>query len=198
MNECLKEGIELLIIYDGFDENQVAVDNIWTYPFIFTKQNTNQIAELCKRINSYFELAIEIESVDWRKIDQLVNQNIKKMDMGEVLDRINPEARGFMILDQFSNIHDRVRCKCLNCGDVWETSITNILYSNRGCKKCTFKTINSDKRRAVNKLDVDGNILQKYESIADASRDSGIPTSKICSVCKGTRKSAGGFKWEYV
>ncbi|WP_416810567.1 NUMOD1 domain-containing DNA-binding protein [Coprococcus comes] len=37
-----------------------------------------------------------------------------------------------------------------------------------------------------------------YESIADASRDTGINYNSIGSVARGRRRKAGGYTWEYV
>ena len=37
-----------------------------------------------------------------------------------------------------------------------------------------------------------------YESIADASRDTGINHNSIRSVARGDRRNAGGYTWEYV
>lgn len=37
-----------------------------------------------------------------------------------------------------------------------------------------------------------------YESIADASRDTGINNNSIRAVARGDRHKAGGYTWEYV
>jgi len=39
---------------------------------------------------------------------------------------------------------------------------------------------------------------KEYKSIRYASQITGISDSHICSCCKGKRKTAGGFTWEYV
>ena len=36
-----------------------------------------------------------------------------------------------------------------------------------------------------------------YYSIAEASRDTGVAASGICACCINTRKTAGGYHWEY-
>jgi len=40
--------------------------------------------------------------------------------------------------------------------------------------------------------------IKIYDSISDASLQTDIPISNIVEVCKGRRKSAGGYSWEYV
>jgi hypothetical protein len=57
-------------------------------------------------------------------------------------------------------------------------------------------------RRKVNKLKMDGSFLEEYESLkyaalsVNSSGNSG--RSRILKVCKGTKKSFKGYKWEYV
>jgi hypothetical protein len=51
--------------------------------------------------------------------------------------------------------------------------------------------------KAVCQLDIDGNIINEFISIMEASRNTPAIDSKIVCVCKGSRKTAGGFKWKY-
>ena len=37
-----------------------------------------------------------------------------------------------------------------------------------------------------------------YPGIHAAERETGVPATKICAVCKGRRKSAGGYHWSYL
>ena len=47
-------------------------------------------------------------------------------------------------------------------------------------------------------LTTDGEIVTRYDSLADAAEKTGIQKSSICNVCFGKRKTAGGYKWRYV
>ena len=40
-------------------------------------------------------------------------------------------------------------------------------------------------------------IVNEFESLASASRETNINSAHICNVLKGIRKSAGGFQWKY-
>lgn len=44
----------------------------------------------------------------------------------------------------------------------------------------------------------EGVIVSEYKSINEAERQTGIDSSSISAVCKGKRKTAGGFKWRYA
>ena len=42
------------------------------------------------------------------------------------------------------------------------------------------------------------NSMTVFDSLGEASRKLGVPAGNICKVCKGERKSAGGYKFKYV
>jgi len=50
----------------------------------------------------------------------------------------------------------------------------------------------------VRQLARSGELIREWESMAEASSELGIFKSQICCCCKGTQKTAGGYKWEYV
>ena len=52
-------------------------------------------------------------------------------------------------------------------------------------------------KRSIQKLDGDGNVLEEFESLKDAKEKTGIDDGAISKVCKGTRQTAGGFKWKF-
>lgn len=56
-----------------------------------------------------------------------------------------------------------------------------------------------DKRQKnVIQLDGKGNVLAKYTSVAEASRQTGINKSSIAKVCRGELKITAGFGWKYT
>lgn len=59
------------------------------------------------------------------------------------------------------------------------------------------KTSNSWEK-PVNCYDKQGKFLKQYKSITEAYNDTGINKGNIGEVCKGRRKTAGGFRWEYA
>ena len=56
---------------------------------------------------------------------------------------------------------------------------------------------NNTKKRKIYKLDLDGKILEEYESISMASRETGILKGNIIAVLADRKMTAGGFKWKY-
>lgn len=54
------------------------------------------------------------------------------------------------------------------------------------------------KGRGVIQRDIDHKILNKYISMAEAQRSTGISNKYIWKVCNGLEKTAGGYIWEYA
>lgn len=70
--------------------------------------------------------------------------------------------------------------------------------NNNKYSEDTVKGVNTKHCKGVNKLTLDGEFIAYYYSQAQAQRETGINSSHISSTCKGSRPSAGGFKWELV
>lgn len=54
----------------------------------------------------------------------------------------------------------------------------------------------SHKKKIIQK-DLDGKIIKIWDSIADIERNMNIKSSNISAICKGLRKTAKGYRWEY-
>jgi group I intron endonuclease len=50
----------------------------------------------------------------------------------------------------------------------------------------------------INQYDLDNNIIQSFNSISEAAIETGIDRTVIGKCCKNIRKTAGGFKWQYL
>jgi len=50
----------------------------------------------------------------------------------------------------------------------------------------------------INQIDIaTGAIIKEWNSLSEAASELNIKVGNICRVCKGQRKNAGGYKWEY-
>lgn len=86
-------------------------------------------------------------------------------------------------------------------------SISNVcLHTNKTCKGYYWSyssTIESDsrfdlRRKTVNQISLDKDVVACYESASDASRKTGISKTCITRCCRGEREQSGGFLWEYI
>lgn len=57
---------------------------------------------------------------------------------------------------------------------------------------------NGTNDKAVYQYDLSGNFIKEYKSAHDAARENNIQFTNICKVCRGERKTAGGFGWSYT
>lgn len=85
-------------------------------------------------------------------------------------------------------------------------SISNVcLHTNKTCKGYNWSyssTIESNsisdlRRKTVNQISLDGEIVACYESASEASRKTGISKTCITRCCRGEREQSGGFLWKY-
>lgn len=63
-------------------------------------------------------------------------------------------------------------------------------------KKRSSKNNNTNKREIL-QIDLDGNIVEEYDSISLCSRETGIKKSNIFDCLANRKRTAGGFKWSY-
>jgi hypothetical protein len=78
--------------------------------------------------------------------------------------------------------------------DRTDNKVENLEWSSYGDNMIHFGVKNC---KSVQKLDSDGNMIQTYDSISQASTENNIGDTGIVNACKGNQKTAGGFKWKY-
>ena len=71
----------------------------------------------------------------------------------------------------------------------WCTERENVIHGTR-TKRAAEKL-----SRKVIQLDLNDNVLNEFESMGQAERETGVPRSNISRCCNGKRKSAGDYKW---
>ena len=85
--------------------------------------------------------------------------------------------------------------KTNNCIDNLEWC--TIKYNNN------YGTLIERQRKAKNRvkgviqLKLDGSYINKFYSISEASRETGVTRTSIGECCRGERKQTGGYKWKY-
>ena len=84
--------------------------------------------------------------------------------------------------------------KCHKCGYEWQ-SPPIIRVRGNGCKKCGWISAAKKKHHPVLQYSKDGEFIKEYESIKEAIEKTGV--LHISCVCRGERKTAGGYIWKY-
>lgn len=93
---------------------------------------------------------------------------------------INPEEVG-------AGSAKKIWWKCKK-GHEWQNTIVHRV-NGQNCPFCLQKKVNQIK---------DGVVLRTFDSIGEASRITGASRGAISNCCKGSQKTAGGFRWEYA
>ena len=96
--------------------------------------------------------------------------------------------------DFSSGSNYKVWWKCKNCGNKWESKISNRTILKRGCPSCAVKDRAKSKSKAVRCLDTN----DCFESVNSAALFAKVSASKISACCSGKQKTAGGYRWEYI
>lgn len=105
-----------------------------------------------------------------------------------------PNPQNKPCIDHINGIKNDNRAENLR----WCTNRENVYFSMENNSRHIFTPEESTSSRKVAKLDIKGNTIEIYPSVSEAARLNGIKSAtKISSVCRGTRHTAGGFKWEY-
>ena len=76
-----------------------------------------------------------------------------------------------------------------------EKSKQKIREARQGTKQ-SIETIKK-KSKPVNQYTKDGTFIKTWIGASQVMKELGIDKSSISRVCKGKKKSAGGFKWSY-
>ena len=67
-------------------------------------------------------------------------------------------------------------------------------------EKATMPDLSNNKQGRATKIDqltLNDEFIKTYNTIAEAAKDNAVDPSLLSKVCKGKRKSAGGFHWRY-
>lgn len=80
-----------------------------------------------------------------------------------------------------------------------KTTISSAIKDGRLCRGYYWKSKQDYKhKRMVAKCNDNGQILEVYESMMSASKETGVSRANILKCCKNKQNRAGGFMWKYI
>lgn len=85
-------------------------------------------------------------------------------------------------------------------GDKFNNCVDNLEWATtaENTKHGYDTGLNHTTKRAVHQLDMEEKIIKKFDSLKDARISTKIDDAGIVKVCKGYRKTAGGYKWKFA
>lgn len=84
-----------------------------------------------------------------------------KEEVVEILKKMNLDIE--YDLSSYQNVQSMVKCTCLNCGNVWETAVANIIYSKSGCPSCNSSKGEKEIRRFLEQNNIKFETQKKFE-----------------------------------
>jgi len=172
-----KEFDSVRTIYDCCLHNHTkyAYGSVWRYKDDNTPLPILSDAEKLEATNRY-RMLLPIDEYDYK------GNLLKVYDNANVLLKQNPDIK---------------RSSLIACCTGKMVYINTKIYRFHGDDFNTYKTYR-DKPKLVEQYDTDGNFIRLFESAREAARTLGLKGTIISSVCRGKRKTAGGYFWKYV
>ena len=62
----------------------------------------------------------------------------------------------------------------------------------------TFIPQKDVRRKIVQQYSLEGEFINEYKSVSEASKQTNFNKTSIAKVCRGDRKSCGGYYWKFA
>lgn len=123
-------------------------------------------------------------------------KNFFKTEKGKAFQQKSIEARNN---EEFRK-NLSIKCRASNNTEEYkkrQSQITKKMWESKDYVKA-HSGANNHNSQAVKQYDLNHDFIAEYQTMAEASKITGVNQSKISLVSKGKRKTAGGYIWEYV
>lgn len=116
----------------------------------------------------------------------------------------NKKENKFLFKQEWDRIKEKIikKEKIIDIAKEFKCSISLVEDINQGRvaydPKLKYPLCVRNVRLKIKQIDKDNKLIKIYNSIAEASKITNIDSSSIAKVCKNQRKTAGGYKWEYI
>ena len=212
---CQKNGIKLIRLREKTsDEDRFIADYVLSIEGDMYKHN--QLAKVIRFLLDKIDpesnmwtrkkpIFHSLVDIDLDRDESEIRFYMSKLRTGSLAD-VSPSitaewhsTRNINLLPSKVKPHSGIKVwwKCPVCGNEYKASIAKRM-DGTGCPKCGIQKSTESKQKQVVMIDPETSAeLRVFPSISEASRELGISAGNISMVCKGKRKTAGGFCWAY-
>ena len=188
------------------------------------ERKADHLQKADKKVGSYFQEAIGTYGPDafiWEQIDiassndELASKEIKYISEYDALENgfNSDKGGGFKKTVYKYNLDGSLNATFEDLTTAAETISVRKQDISRACwsvnhtlggflwsydKMETFVAENDSRKKEVVQSFLDGNLVAKYISVAEASGKTGVSRTCIARCCRGERVQTGGFLWEYI
>jgi hypothetical protein len=192
LNLCRQLGIDLIVIYDDFedilDDFDLNNDAFVVYPKPLSVLHMREELKTCiKNIYRRFNLIYSFSEEEENELFVQAKLAVARKTTGEVaneLFEVNPEIE---LLDEYKDTTTPMLCRCKKCNHQWSVTYNSLIRQKSKCPVCSRY-----KKRAVN-LDT-GEI---FESARAASLHFGLKDWAVGHACLKHVKASDGSSWAY-
>ncbi len=188
------------------------------------KRKADHIQRASRGDTNTFQEAISTygaEAFNWEQIDTATNSNeLAEKEKSSILlykskeEGYNQDSGGGFqkkvyqysldgsLIKTYTNLQDAANAVGAN-----KRSISSVcLNINRTCKGYYWSYNYSEpflpetdrRKKDVIQYSIEGKLIAKYKSVAEASGQTGISKTCISRVCRGEREQTGGYVWKYI
>lgn len=92
-----------------------------------------------------------------------------------------------------------IKCKAANNTPEYKERQSKLMKEIYSSEKLRERKRGKNNHRAqpVKQFSLDGNFIKEYDTITQASKETGVGIARISDVARGNRKTAGGFIWKF-
>jgi len=186
------------------------------------ERKTDHIQKSNKKVGTYFQEAISTFGIDnfrWIQIDtasnndELASKEIKYIleydslengyngDSGggfkKTVYQYNLDGSLNTTFEDLTTAGNSIDVRKQDICRAWNVNNTlgGFLWSYEFKEK--FIPESDNRKKEVIQFSLDGNVLARYISVAEASKISGLSKTCISRCCRGEREQSGGFIWSY-
>ncbi|MBU2940162.1 GIY-YIG nuclease family protein [Lacinutrix sp. C3R15] len=159
----------------------------FTWETIDKASTNNELAE--KEVNYIFSYSNETELYNQDRGGGIPKQVYQyNMETGMLINTYNSLTEAG---EQFGMDKKALSKVCLSVNKTFNNFYWSYKY------KEPFKPLIDARNKSVTQYDDSEKELKTFKSVSEASKQTGVNKTSIAKVCRGERKSAGGFLWRF-
>lgn len=147
---CNKKNINLIVIYDLYLEDVALGDNFWTYKIdLGSEKEYTTLKAIVYQCLDCINVSFVFSEQDWDNIISLAYQSSRRVTHNDFVEKLkakNSHYNDLILLSEYKYARDRIKCKCKECGHIWDTAASELLKGT-GCPICQIKAVGKRKSK---------------------------------------------------